>query len=162
MGLVCFCLSIESIILYFFFLMIRRPPRSTLFPYTTLFRSHPSDRRCRRRGNRLRLRWHYRSAGRSRGCVEVTRSDRRAAAAWLERGRCEEGRRPEYAAGTARCGQDCGGDAADAPVDSRGTPRHVVRNPFSRGRYHAATRTSSNRPRRDWWAARWARRRAVV
>src|SRR5438034_2089568 len=27
---------------YFFFLMIRRPPRSTLFPYTTLFRSDPS------------------------------------------------------------------------------------------------------------------------
>src|SRR2546422_6758205 len=26
----------------FFFLMIRRPPRSTLFPYTTLFRSQPS------------------------------------------------------------------------------------------------------------------------
>src|SRR2546422_5836149 len=26
-------------LLYFFFLMIRRPPRSTLFPYTTLFRS---------------------------------------------------------------------------------------------------------------------------
>src|SRR3712207_7028790 len=25
-----------------FFLMIRRPPRSTLFPYTTLFRSHMS------------------------------------------------------------------------------------------------------------------------
>src|SRR3712207_8554325 len=27
------------IVLIFFFLMIRRPPRSTLFPYTTLFRS---------------------------------------------------------------------------------------------------------------------------
>src|SRR3712207_7311745 len=27
----------------FFFLMIRRPPRSTLFPYTTLFRSHRED-----------------------------------------------------------------------------------------------------------------------
>src|SRR2546430_10520165 len=27
----------------FFFLMIRRPPRSTLFPYTTLFRSSPSS-----------------------------------------------------------------------------------------------------------------------
>src|SRR3989442_7680460 len=27
----------------FFFLMIRRPPRSTLFPYTTLFRSHGQD-----------------------------------------------------------------------------------------------------------------------
>src|SRR5256886_13574746 len=29
-----------SLALFFFFLMIRRPPRSTLFPYTTLFRSH--------------------------------------------------------------------------------------------------------------------------
>src|SRR2546429_4474210 len=28
---------------FFFFLMIRRPPRSTLFPYTTLFRSSPVD-----------------------------------------------------------------------------------------------------------------------
>src|SRR2546430_6990489 len=27
-------------IIHIFFLMIRRPPRSTLFPYTTLFRSH--------------------------------------------------------------------------------------------------------------------------
>src|SRR6266487_5592944 len=33
---------------FFFFLMIRRPPRSTLFPYTTLFRSRYSrrSRRC--------------------------------------------------------------------------------------------------------------------
>src|SRR2546422_3523389 len=29
--------------------MIRRPPRSTLFPYTTLFRSRPDDRRRDRR-----------------------------------------------------------------------------------------------------------------
>src|SRR5713226_10002334 len=29
----------------FFFLMIRRPPRSTLFPYTTLFRSRTTARR---------------------------------------------------------------------------------------------------------------------
>src|SRR5262249_62317922 len=28
----------------FFFLMIRRPPRSPLFPYTTLFRSRPAHR----------------------------------------------------------------------------------------------------------------------
>src|SRR5205807_8861496 len=28
-----------SFFIFFFFLMIRRPPRSTLFPYTTLFRS---------------------------------------------------------------------------------------------------------------------------
>src|SRR5258705_7586836 len=39
---------------FFFFLMIRRPPRSTLFPYTTLFRSSSrADRDCRR-GRRRR------------------------------------------------------------------------------------------------------------
>src|SRR5258705_12187940 len=32
----------------FFFLMIRRPPRSTLFPYTTLFRSRRAWGRSRR------------------------------------------------------------------------------------------------------------------
>src|SRR3989304_1741905 len=31
-------------LVYFFFLMIRRPPRSTLSPYTTLFRSPPWKR----------------------------------------------------------------------------------------------------------------------
>src|SRR3954465_3315783 len=30
---------VRSVPVFFFFLMIRRPPRSTLFPYTTLFRS---------------------------------------------------------------------------------------------------------------------------
>src|SRR3712207_8208140 len=30
--------------MFLFFLMIRRPPRSTLFPYTTLFRSARADR----------------------------------------------------------------------------------------------------------------------
>src|SRR3989449_6725836 len=34
-------LSLHDTIPFFFFLMIRRPPRSTLFPYTTLFRSPP-------------------------------------------------------------------------------------------------------------------------
>src|SRR2546430_4441465 len=38
---------------FFFFLMIRRPPRSTLFPYTTLFRSRSDSsvrwRPCRER-----------------------------------------------------------------------------------------------------------------
>src|SRR5256885_13611233 len=44
---------------HFFFLMIRRPPRSTLFPYTTLFRSPrptwcsaPAPTRCRWRRRR--------------------------------------------------------------------------------------------------------------
>src|SRR3712207_8674180 len=50
----------------FFFLMIRRPPRSTLFPYTTLFRSQrdvhdpgavdPGPRAARRHHRRLRQR----------------------------------------------------------------------------------------------------------
>src|SRR3712207_9567166 len=31
-------------LVFFFFLMIRRPPRSTLFPYTTLFRSRAAPR----------------------------------------------------------------------------------------------------------------------
>src|SRR5438445_12966533 len=34
-----FTLLVTFSSLFFFFLMIRRPPRSTLFPYTTLFRS---------------------------------------------------------------------------------------------------------------------------
>src|SRR5258707_6111993 len=53
-------LSQSAFSLYFFFLMIRRPPRSTLFPYTTLFRSgrcrrhrHGEDRPRRRRPARL-------------------------------------------------------------------------------------------------------------
>src|SRR5256885_9984886 len=38
--------------LFFFFLMIRRPPRSTLFPYTTLFRS------CRRHHHARDCEWN--------------------------------------------------------------------------------------------------------
>src|SRR5438067_12021021 len=33
------CSTCIALCLHFFFLMLRRPPRSTLFPYTTLFRS---------------------------------------------------------------------------------------------------------------------------
>src|SRR6267378_6410082 len=40
-----YCVSMFLNFLLFFFLMIRRPPRSTLFPYTTLFRSRPSRHR---------------------------------------------------------------------------------------------------------------------
>src|SRR2546422_8149391 len=41
MTIACCCLSV----FLFFFLMIRRPPRSTLFPYTTLFRSREAGSR---------------------------------------------------------------------------------------------------------------------
>src|SRR5687768_17995892 len=39
-----FLCYIVQFLFIFFFLMIRRPPRSTLFPYTTLFRSDPEAR----------------------------------------------------------------------------------------------------------------------
>src|SRR5467141_4788210 len=44
MAVVLAPLAGVSLVSLFFFLMIRRPPRSTLFPYTTLFRS--PHRRC--------------------------------------------------------------------------------------------------------------------
>src|SRR5688572_32620091 len=50
--------------------MIRRPPRSTLFPYTTLFRSDFRDRAGRRLSQRLR-----RPVGHDRACDSGTRSE---------------------------------------------------------------------------------------
>src|SRR3712207_9395969 len=38
---------LSILMIFFFFLMIRRPPRSTLFPYTTLFRSPDAAQRAR-------------------------------------------------------------------------------------------------------------------
>src|SRR5947199_4222974 len=49
---------------FFFFLMIRRPPRSTLFPYTTLFRSRPR-RPASSSATRLSLRFARRFTARS-------------------------------------------------------------------------------------------------
>src|SRR3712207_8258919 len=62
----------------FFFLMIRRPPRSTLFPYTTLFRSQagvrapaPRDQSGRDRAGRGAD--QVRAAGRGGGQVRLGR-----------------------------------------------------------------------------------------
>src|SRR2546425_7623421 len=59
---------VHRLYLFFFFLMIRRPPRSTLFPYTTLFRSLnwlrlPSSRLGRRgrKGSRPLRPWRKHS-----------------------------------------------------------------------------------------------------
>src|SRR3712207_6919302 len=59
----------------FFFLMIRRPPRSTLFPYTTLFRSFGS--RSRRRRGRGGQRRRFRRPRRARGSRPFPRRRRR-------------------------------------------------------------------------------------
>src|SRR5439155_20210342 len=64
--------SLPRSLLYssFFFLMLRRPPRSTLFPYTTLFRSHRDGLPLRARAGLRVLRSGRRrrpaSAGRAR------------------------------------------------------------------------------------------------
>src|SRR2546422_8467620 len=67
---------IALINIYFFFLMIRRPPRSTLFPYTTLFRSQRSRVHLRPR-DRARHGGRERDAhpdrGRPRGDRKSTR-----------------------------------------------------------------------------------------
>src|SRR5256885_11268015 len=53
--------------LCFFFLMIRRPPRSTLFPYTTLFRSPVCDSGARPGGGACRGEAQAVAAGTRRG-----------------------------------------------------------------------------------------------
>src|SRR2546422_4088647 len=53
--------------LFFFFLMIRRPPRSTLFPYTTLFRSFQESLPCEEPNPPAGLTW--RALGQWQSCV---------------------------------------------------------------------------------------------
>src|SRR3712207_7300758 len=76
----------------FFFLMIRRPPRSTLFPYTTLFRSRPHQLHRhalhgrehgtqglvppRQRGERAPQHLHVQRAGEPQGVREDRKSTR--------------------------------------------------------------------------------------
>src|SRR5205809_5511685 len=64
-----------DILIFFFFLMIRRPPRSTLFPYTTLFRSR-IDGDAKQRGSRWERGCHSgRSGDRSRCSWQGCRSE---------------------------------------------------------------------------------------
>src|SRR2546428_13901170 len=59
-------LYLHFALIIFFFLMIRRPPRSTLFPYTTLFRSNP---RFRSLGIQRRNALHAGDTGVDRGVL---------------------------------------------------------------------------------------------
>src|SRR5256885_13860668 len=73
--------NVPSFFIYFFFLMIRRPPRSTLFPYTTLFRSRAGVVRveraadARHRGRQALLQRRVREA---LGGPDVARPDRKS------------------------------------------------------------------------------------
>src|SRR6266536_6464595 len=92
----------------FFFLMIRRPPRSTLFPYTTLFRSR-ADRRARPPGpGRAVLPGVARLRAGGRGPVPLGGGT--AGAAGRHRGRGQPGRRdrgrPPGAGRAGRAGRE--------------------------------------------------------
>src|SRR5688572_32740892 len=66
--------------------MIRRPPRSTLFPYTTLFRSHRRERRMRLRQRRRELNRALRRRDRTNAALRI----RHARVAFEQRIRSEE------------------------------------------------------------------------
>src|SRR5205814_8820191 len=71
-----------SLVIFFFFLIVRRPPRPTLFPYTTLFRSFPArvrrrappraGRRCAPRAAARDARWRARACAGRVGSEEHT------------------------------------------------------------------------------------------
>src|SRR3989337_1352142 len=66
---------------FVFFLMIRRPPRSTLFPYTTLFRSNDTATTEIGVGKECRSRWSpYHYIGRAHGSTHFTVATRIRAA----------------------------------------------------------------------------------
>src|SRR2546429_9732472 len=91
--------------------MIRRPPRSTLFPYTTLFRSdleRPHARRrgeCRKRELRHRRSGPHRSSAHGRGSREGARLPHSGTVRLLE------GRDRRTAAARKNFGQGSGGGA---------------------------------------------------
>src|SRR5256884_4620260 len=91
--------------MFFFFLMIRRPPRSTLFPYTTLFRS---------------LHAFFESGGRN-DCEPVVRSGSPQVAEaleWLARFA------PAHLTGTGSCVFRAGGGGREGqPPAARGSRR---------------------------------------
>src|SRR5215471_19838693 len=72
-------LSYNVLFLFFFFLMLRRPPRSTLFPYTTLFRPRaradragPDEGRRGHAGSRPRLARDRKSTRLNSSHVEIS------------------------------------------------------------------------------------------
>src|SRR5690606_40319624 len=73
--------SLSSVL--FFFFMLRRPPRSTLFPYTTLFRSGwPADRWASPRLDLQGLHRRRRAEGRHLGGLPVGRHEDQGPRHW--------------------------------------------------------------------------------
>src|SRR5438874_4647580 len=64
------------LLLYFFFLMIPRPPRSTLFPYTTLFRSRSERAPKRTKPKSVAEKERNRKIRRRKLTMELRRAER--------------------------------------------------------------------------------------
>src|SRR2546426_9200132 len=75
---------------FFFFLMIRRPPRSTLFPYTTLFRSKSAPPKWTSPRTRPQLGFPGPEDGRSPAANCPAGPSSSLAARWTRRERSEE------------------------------------------------------------------------
>src|SRR3989449_4142587 len=152
------------IYLLFFFLMIRRPPRSTLFPYTTLFRSSTS-----RRGNAAAFpRWRTKGVTESPSAhIHETPLDRRggrhhgthevgAPAAALATLEIAVGRRRAALAGAQHVGihAEAHGAARIAPLESR-FAEHAIQSLLLRLRFDALRARHHHRPHagRDMAAA---------
>src|SRR3989475_11004179 len=105
---------------FFFFLMIRRPPRSTLFPYTTLFRSQAAGAAGRRRGRAVHGERHGRHRPRpSRGAAPgrpsaFERMDLRRRAASVRAGIRAAGDRGELREPAALALLEAGEEESDA------------------------------------------------
>src|SRR5256885_570781 len=102
--------------IFFFFLMIRRPPRSTLFPYTTLFRS-PGWRRGTGRPTGAMPRTAWPSCRPNRCAAGPCRCAATRPSAWSVRGACAGRRnRPGLAACPTRRRRVAGGSWRSQPV----------------------------------------------
>src|SRR6476620_1255150 len=120
---------------FFFFLMIRRPPRSTLFPYTTLFRSRlkvPPPPWCRT------SRWlptgGFLSGGRRRTAST-------SSTAWPPRSPRWPFTRPSWSRAMGQRHPHRRPHGADGS--------HHQRDPF-----HCARRAVARDPAKDWWTSR--------
>src|SRR3989475_10786247 len=113
----------DALCFLFFFLMIRRPPRSTLFPYTTLFRSYRGRARPHRAAGRavgaggpgrLSGRWDRggQATGRARRC---SRRDVRAARN-VQKQHLLPGARHKYSGSPGEPGHHGAGPRRDAPI----------------------------------------------
>src|SRR2546422_4581453 len=143
--------------------MIRRPPRSTLFPYTTLFRSHP-----RARAQLQGLVPQDRGPGRAvrlpvlaRGAEALGGADQIAGAGTGSDGRLRREQQPLRRPGGGECADAAGGGDATARADPRDAARIVPEGALATDLSFSAAGGARARRRgwrrTPWWRRRWPR-----